>query len=144
MSPIPTLTRNQYAAIASTLLLAAAMTIWSDLFAFSKAVHLPAWTKHLPNPINTPAYLAFVCLAPAALVPITPVSAGLAVIRCLLIAPLPALIGYALNPIYQDQYLFWNLIFNYLWMILFHCLIPALLLLSVRAVVHYLPKLIRG
>lgn len=129
--------RNRLALIASTFLLSAAMFIWADLFNFSKVVYLPAWTKVLPAPINVPAYLAFTCLVPAAFVADSLRSACLAVAQSVLLSPLAAIVAYALNPIHQDKYLLANSLFNYVFIVLFHCLIPALLLVGVRAAIHY-------
>jgi hypothetical protein len=116
------------------------MVIWVDLFIFSKVVYLPAWANVLPAPILAPAFLAFVCLIPAAVVPDTLGGARWAVARSVLLSPLTAIAAYALNPANQDRFLPANAIFNYLWIVLFHCLVPALLLVIVRGVFHYSRK----
>ena len=132
--------RNHTAFVASTLLLSAAMVIWVDLFTFSKVVYLPAWAKVLHTPIMAPAYLAFVCLIPAVFVASSLENARLAVIKSVLLSPVAAIAAYALNPAYQDRFLPMNVLFNYVWIVLFHCFLPALLLVGARAVFHYALK----
>jgi hypothetical protein len=131
--------RNRIAFIASTFLLSAAILIWVELFTFSKVANLPEWAKVLPTPIMAPAYLAFVCLIPAAVVADSLKSACLAVTKSVQLSPLAAIAAYALNPAYHDRFLLANVLFNYVWIALFHCFLPALLLVCVRAVFHYLP-----
>jgi hypothetical protein len=143
-SAIVTMKRSQAASIASTLLLSAAIVIWIDLFAFSKTVHLPAWTSVLPMPMMTPAYLAFICLIPAAVVASSLKNACVAVTKSVLLSPLAAMAAYALNPAYQDRFLPINLLFNYVWIVLFNCLLPAMLLVGARAAFHYALKYRHG
>lgn len=132
--------RNFVAFIASTLLLSAAMIIWVDLFTFSKVVYRPAWAKVLPMPRMVPAYLAFVCLIPAAVVASTPKDALLAVTKSFLLSPLAAIAAFALNPAHQYWFLPINMLYNYVWIVLFHCILPALLLVSARGIFHYVRK----
>jgi hypothetical protein len=116
------------------------MLIWVDLFTFQKVVYLPAWAKILPAPLMAPAYLAFVCLIPAAFVANTLKGSILTVTKSVLLSPLTAIAAFALNPAHQDGSLTVNVLFNYVWIVLFHCLLPALLLVGARAVLHYALK----
>jgi hypothetical protein len=115
-------------------LLATAVLIWRDLFFFDKVVYLPAWTASLPSPIDTPRYLAFLCLLPAALLTSTLPAAIRAVAWALLLAPLPVLVVYLVNDPSTGADLWFNTAFHYAWVVGFHCLAPALLLLVARAV----------
>jgi len=131
------LNRNQLALGISIVALSVAMVVWVDLFIFSKVVHLPQWADALPLPILAPSFLVFFCLIPAAFGPDSFKSACHAIIFSLLVCPIAAVISYAVNPLYQDWFLPANALFNYFWVIGFHCLVPAMLLLAVRAIVYF-------
>jgi hypothetical protein len=135
-----TMTRNNVAFLASTFLLSAAMVIWVDLFTFSKVVYLPAWTKVLPITIMAPSYIAFFCLIPATFIANNLASARVAVAKSVLLSPLAAIAIYAFNPSHQNRFLFANTLFNYVWIVLFYCLLPALLLVGARTVFHSVLK----
>ena len=134
------MTRNNIALFASTLLLSAAMVTWVDLFTFSKVVYLPAWAKVLPIPIMVPAYITFVCLIPVTFIANSLASARVAIAKSVLLSPLAVIAIYALNPSHQNRFLFANAFFNYAFIVLYHCLLPALLLVGVRSVFHYMLK----
>lgn len=134
------MTRNNIAFLTSTILLSAAMVIWVDLFTFSKVVYLPAWTRVLPIPIMVPAYIAFFCLIPATFLADTLASTRVAIAKSVLLSPLAAIAIYALNPSHQNRFLFANTLFNYVWIVLFHFLLPALLLVGTRSIFHYVFK----
>jgi hypothetical protein len=116
----------------SAVLLATSILVWRDLYFFSKVVYLPTWTANLPSPINTPAYLAVLCLLPAAFISSTRGAAIRAVIWAVLVAPLPALGVYATSTSSSGINLVLNTVFNYGWVIGFNCLVPALVLLGLR------------
>jgi hypothetical protein len=94
----PTLNRNRIAFYISVVALSAAMVIWGDLFRWSKSVYIPDWAKALPHPMRLPSYLTFVCLLPAALGTDSLASALGAVLKAVLIAPIAAVIAYAVTP----------------------------------------------
>ncbi len=124
--------RNYLAIIASATLLSVSILIWRDMFLFSKVVYLPTWTAILPSPINTPVYVAFVCLLPAAFIPSTPQGAAHSLVWTVLFSPSLALIAYVAGTISPDSNLWLNAAFNYAWVIGFHCFLPALGLFAVR------------
>jgi hypothetical protein len=134
------MTRNNIAFLASTFFLSVAMVIWVDLFTFSKVVYLPAWAKVLPIPIMVPAYIAFLCLIPATIIANTLASTRVAIAKSVLLSPLAAIAIYALNPSHQNRFLFANALFNYVWIVLFHFLLPALLLIGARTIFHFVLK----
>jgi len=125
--------RHHLATIASAALLSVSVFVWRDLFFFSKVAHLPAWTAILPIPINTPAYLAFACLIPAAFIPSTASGAARALAWAIAFSPLPALIMYIASTVTSGTDLWLNAAFNYAWVVGFHCFLPALGLFAVRA-----------
>ena len=131
---IESLNRNQLALGISIFALSLAMVVWVDLFTFSKVVHLPQWADALPLPIFAPSFLVLFCLIPAAFGTDSFKSACQAIIFSLLVCPLAAVVAYALNPLNQTRFLPANAIFNYFWVIGFHCFIPALLVLMTRAI----------
>ena len=116
----------------SAVLLAVSILVWRDLYFFSKVVYLPTWTANLPSPINTPAYLAVLCLLPAAFISSTRGAAVRAVAWAVLVAPLPALGVYATSTSTTGVNLVLNTVFNYGWVVGFNCLVPALVLLGLR------------
>jgi len=134
---MPRLNRNQLALGTSLIALSTAMVVWVDLFTFSKVVHLPNWTQILPWPMLAPAFLAFTCLLPAAFGSDSLASSRKAITVSVLLAPTTAISIYALNPLHQDHLLPVNALFNYLWMIGWNCLAPALILYSGRLLIHF-------
>ena len=130
--------RDRISTLTSLALLSAAMVIWADIFNFSKTVYLPEWAKLLPSPINAPAYLTLLCLIPAALASTSVQHAAQNVAASVFVAPLFAIAAYALNPIHQNTYLIANALFSYGWIVLFHCAVPAFLLLAIRLAAHYI------
>lgn len=123
--------RDLIAICSSVVLLAVSVLVWRDLYFFSKTVHLPAWTASLPDPIHTPAYLAVVCLLPAAFISSTLRSAARALAIAVLVAPLPALGVYVISkPAGAD--LLMNTVGNYGFIICYHCFLPASGLLALR------------
>lgn len=136
--------RDLIATITSTALLAAAVVTWRELFFFSKAVHLPTWTTNLPSPIDTPRYLAFLCLLPAALFASTLSAAIRAIAWAVLLAPLPALVAYLASGSATGPDRWLNAAFNYAWVIGFNCLVSALILVAARALVLAAKRCIGG
>ena len=136
--------RDRLSMLASLALLSATMVIWADIFNFSKIVHPPEWAQYLHNPINAPTYLTLLCLVPVALVSTSVQRAALSVAASIFIAPLFAVAAYGLNPIHQNAYLFANALFSYAWIVLFHCVVPALFLLGIRASAHFVRAKISG
>ncbi|MDP3537502.1 MAG: hypothetical protein Q8S26_02230 [Azonexus sp.] len=130
--------RDRLSTLTSLALLATAMLIWADIFNFSKTIYLPGWATLLPSPVNAPTYLTLLCLIPAALASTSITRAIRSISICIVVAPLFAVAIYALNPIHQNAYLFANALFSYVWIVLFHCAAPALLLLASRAAANHL------
>ena len=124
--------RDLIATSSSVMLLAVSVLVWRDLYFFSKVIYLPTWTASLPGPINTPAYLATLCLLPAAFISSTRGAAARAVAWAVLVAPLPALGVYAISTSTSGVDLVLNSVFNYGWVVGFHCLFPALVLVALR------------
>ena len=130
------MTRARWGFLVSTLALSLVMAVWSDMFLWAKVGNLPTWVEALPSPILAPAYLAFVCLVPATFVPETLSRARSAIMKSVLLAPLSAVAVFALNPLHQNAAIPFNVLFHYVWIVLFHCLVPALLLVAIRTAAH--------
>lgn len=132
------ISRNQLALALSIIPLSIAMIVWPELFLWSKVVHLPNWAKLLPAPIFAGAYVSLLCLLPAAFLTESFASAKRALLMAVAITPAAAIVPYALNPIYFDKYLPFNVVFHYLWVILFCLLLPALILGTIRKFASFL------
>ena len=103
-------------------------------FAFAKIVYMPAWAALLPSAFLAPCVIALPCLVPAALFT-TSVRAGVrSLLWVALLAPMPALVMYAANPIHQHSGLPLNLAFQYVWIVGSGLLLPASGLLGVRTI----------
>lgn len=115
----------------SALALAVAMVIWRDLFLFSKSVSLPAWAEFLPSPLLAPAMIVFLLLAPAALLVHDYDRARQVLVSAILLSPLPCLLVYAAtSPVRRGL---WFIIpFHYGWIVVFHCLVPAVIWMLLR------------
>lgn len=138
--PAPRMNRNRIAFFASLAALSAAMVIWGDLFRWSKVAYLPEWAKALPAPLMLPSYLTFVCLLPAAFGTDSLTSARAAVLKSVLLAPFAAVVAYALNPLHQDFSLIPNALFHYVWIVLFFCVLPAVFVVFIHAVIEFALK----
>lgn len=135
---------NNFATFTSAALLATSIFIWRDLFFFSKTVHLPAWTAVLPSPINTPLYLAFFCLLPAAFLTSTLSTAIRATAKAIFLAPLPTFFFLLLSQVGFDIVELVGVLFTYVWVVGFNCLAPALLLVAARAIASAVKRYFRG
>ena len=120
------------------------MVIWGDLFRWSKVAYLPEWANALPAPLMLPSYLTFVCLLPAALGTDSLANARAVVLKTVLIAPLAAVIAFAVSPQHQNAALLFNALFHYVWIVLFFCALPAVLVILVRAAIAFALKKAHG
>ncbi len=132
-----TISRNQQALALSAALLVAAMLLWPEMFLWAKVVHLPSWTEFLPAQIFAGSYVSFLCLLPAAFLTDTFASAKRALILVVALTPLAAVGTYAANPAHHNHYIVFNVVFHYMWVILFALLLPSILLLSMRKLLTY-------
>lgn len=100
---------------------------WSDLFLFSKTVYLPGWSDYLPDAINLPRYLTFMCLIPFLLThSIYNYKKPLAIIVAT--SPLPALVFYILDHI-NNTNVYANTAFNYAWILIWNIMFPTILII---------------
>ena len=127
--------RNRIAFSASLVTLSAAMVIWGDLFRWSKVTYLPEWAHALPASLMLPSYLTFVCLLPAALGTVSLANARAFVLKTVLVAPIAAVIAFAVSPQHQNAALLFNALFHYVWIVLFFCALPAILAILIRAAI---------
>ncbi len=118
--------------IASLLALGLSMILWPDLFLFAKKVFLPEWAELLPSPIDAAKYLAFLCLIPVTITSKTTLEALKNISKVILIAAiLPTLIFvFRVNP--YEKYFVHNTLFQYIFVILWNCLLPAVILLVIK------------
>jgi hypothetical protein len=107
-------------------------------------MYLPAWTAMLPFSIYTPSYLIFLCLIPVVFLTDTRTNALLFTYKSLLLSPLLGLLVYALS---RDSgsigSFFFNISFNYAFIVLFHGLIPFTFLFALRAAPAFITSLRR-
>jgi hypothetical protein len=114
-------------------MLSLAMVYWSNIFLFAKTVLLPSWAESLPSPIDAPKCVAFVCLIPALLYTSTLAKAAKNIAAIVLIASIFPVLIYIFKTNSQDIHLLFNVAFQYIWVIGWNCLLPALALLGIRA-----------
>lgn len=132
-----TISRNHLALALSAIPLAIAMLAWPELFLWSKVVHLPSWTELLPMPLFAGAYISFLCLLPAAFFTESFAGAKRALLMAVIITPVAAVATYAFNPIHHNKYLPFNVVFHYVWVILFCLLLPAVILGTIRKLASF-------
>jgi len=137
--------RNRLAFLGSLIALSAATVIWGDLFRWSKVVYIPKWAEILPAPIYLPAYLAFVCLLPAAFATDSSEIARASVLKCVLLAPVASIAAFALSalhppPFISVSHLIINTLFHYIWIVLFFCALPAFFVVLIRTLSSMLAK----
>lgn len=130
--------RNTLAFWASLVMLSTVMSIWFEMFRFSKDLHIPVWGQVLPYPFLLPFYMVFFCLLPAAFIATTFRLSCLLVFRCVLISSLfPSVIlmlSITYNPIANGAG-------SYLFVLLWICLIPSCLVVVMRAVFDLLRRI---
>jgi len=123
--------RNKLAFWVSLVMLSTVMSIWFEMFRFSKDLRLPEWGLVLPYPFLLPFYMVFFCLLPAAFIATTFRLSCLFVFGCIIISSLfPSIIlmiSITYNPIANGAG-------SYLFVLLWICLIPSCLVVVMRAV----------
>lgn len=129
--------RNRIAFLLSLIVLSIVMTIWRDMFLFSKSLPVPKWSYFLPYPFILTSDLIIFCLLPAAFVTERISSACLAVLACVLLAPLVPVINLMMSISYNPLI---NGMGNYLFIILFHCAFPAFFVVFIRTVINLIQK----
>lgn len=120
----------------SLALLSLAMVVWSDLYLFAKTVQLPDWADLLPSPIDAPKYIAFLCLIPAILFSSTLADAATNISKIILIASIFPVLIFIFKTNSHGIVLIYDMIFQYLWVIGWNCLLPALILLALRLICY--------
>lgn len=120
----------------SLQLLSLAMIFWSDLYLFAKTVQLPGWAESLPSPIDAPKYIVFLCLIPAVLFSSTLTDAATQISKIILIASIFPVLIFIFKTNSQGIELIYNVIFQYLWVIGWSCLLPSLILLGLRIICY--------
>lgn len=128
--------RDQVAFGVSTIVLAAAMLAWFDLFAFRKIVYLPEWASFLPLPPFAGAVVAIPLLIPVVFLSHNLRAACRGTLRAAAFSPVPALVAYALTPAHQHSGLPMNLLVQYAVLAVLGCLLPGLIMLGFRVVLQ--------
>lgn len=124
--------------VVSLLLLSLAMVSWSELYLFAKTVSLPEWAESLPSPIDAPKYLAFLCLIPAVIFASSLANAFVQISKIILIASIFPVLIFIFKTNSQGAELIYNVIFQYIWVIGWNCLPPALCLLGLRLIWQFI------
>ena len=133
--------KKDYIALSiSCILLSVFIYIYFDLFSFSKNINLPDWAMALPFPMSAPSLIVALSLIPALIIPNKLYSVFRVIVACLLISPIAGLINFSLIPAHQHNGLLYNILFNYFWIIFFHCLIPAVIIFSARIAYKFFYK----
>ena len=142
--------RTRIVLVASTLALSAAMAIWADVFLFAKSALEPEWVARLPESMQIMAgsLVVLACLIPSAFVIESPRTAVWVTAKVILLSPLAAVTVCAWRDRHElaDEWFIapLGLLSQYIWVLLFHCIAPALLLLAIRITVHLLDEHLRG
>jgi hypothetical protein len=139
------LNRNLFALVISTLALSCSIVVLLNLFFFSKSTLVPTWVNRLPEPFHFGSFpgiaacIVFICLCPAAFIPETPRKAISVLIKTILLSPLPGLFIYTNKLMHQitDYRDLLNIPFQYLWVIIFNCIVPAFVLIILRNITNY-------
>jgi hypothetical protein len=142
--------RSRIALVASILALSTAMAIWADLFLFAKSVVEREWVNRLPESMQMMAgsIVVLACLIPTAFVIESPRAAVWATAKAILLSPLAAVAVCAWasrRALAEEWYLApLGLFSQYIWILLFHCIAPALVLLAIRITFHRLYEHLSG
>jgi len=142
--------RTRIVLVGSTLALSAAMAIWADVFLFAKSAFEPKWVARLPESMQIMAgsLVVLACLIPSAFIIESPRTAVWVTAKVILLSPLAAVTVCAWRSRHElaDEWFIApvGLLSQYVWVLLFHCVAPALLLLAIRITVHLLDEHLHG
>lgn len=139
--------RSRIALIISTGMLSCSILLFSIIFLFSNSVSVSPWIVKLieqffdPLPIygsGLTTFTTFICLIPAAFIPENPLKSIVVIAKTIFISPLPTLIVYV---IYDFDHLsliyLLNIPLQYVWVIIVHCLAPAIAISILRYALSY-------
>ena len=123
---------SRFLFIVSLVMLSILFTVYSELFLFSKNVEIPYWITMLPEPFSLfgfPGFTRisiFICLLPIFFAKEKTLASGLLLMKIVFLSIVPVLIIYSFEIIPKiEGYRAWfNLSFQYFWIVCFHCLIP--------------------
>jgi hypothetical protein len=134
--------RNRIAFFVSLIMLSLALIIWRDMFLFAKSVSVtwPKWSYFLPYPFILTSDIVIVCLLPVAFFTDSFRFACASVVMCVLLSPLVPVINWMTTISYTPLI---NGIYNYLFIILFHCAFPVFLVLFIRGTTNYIQNIYR-
>lgn len=143
--------RNRFAFLLSTVALSMAVVFFRESFFFSKIVSIPAWLGNLPEPLQYflfPEFtriVTFLCLIPAAFLPKKTLLSGFAISQTVFLAPLPALLLYSRRIIQEmtDSRVWINIPIQYFFVVLYHFILPAILIFFIRCILSSLYTLFR-
>ncbi len=129
--------RNRIAFFASLIMLSFVMIIWRDMFLFTKSAPVPKWSYFLPYPFILTSDIVFVCLLPVAFFPKSFRFKYASVLICVLLSPLIPVVTWMTTISYHPLV---NGIYNYLFIILFHCFFPVFFIVLIRTIVDCIHK----
>jgi hypothetical protein len=139
--------RTQVAVTLSVLILAMAILMWPDIFLFSRVYNRPSWfwLKWVPSLYTASDCIGLLGLIPAAILPPTLHLAGRALTTATFVVPVTAVLVFVGNNRASSSalQLISNALFNYAWVLGTTCLIPALLLFTLRAAASFLVSRMR-
>jgi hypothetical protein len=126
--------KTKYLFLISLLSLSALLVLFSDLYLFSKFVTIPPWIEQLPKPFSYfgfPGFTRvaiFICLMPIAFAKEKLIKSSLLVLKTVVLSVIPVIITHSIEiiPNFSDYRDWGNIPYQYLWIIVFHYLIPVL------------------
>lgn len=128
----------------SGVCLAMCMWQWPQGYLFSKVMVLPSWAEAVPHALYLPVFMVLMCLAPIIFYAPSLLRAMQNMAWVILLFSFIPLIFYLFKSEGNDQYLLYNLIFNYVWVVGWHCLPAALFWLMLRGVWQWMRHGIRS
>ncbi len=119
----------------SLLALGSAIAVYPTIFLFYMIARAPEWAAILPEWVGPSFLISFLCLLPCAASSSVWESAKSASVSIVL-SPIPALLIYSANFDGDLRLLVVNVVWHYLWVTMFHLLLPALLVVAAKYLVN--------
>lgn len=115
-------------------------SIWQQFFIFSKTIYLPIWASSWPLPVFIGSQVAFASIAVTALAEKNEDLRYKRVLLSPFVMPISAVIFHALklfNEGNSAEHITSNIVANYLYIALFVCLIPSIIVLTLHEIFSF-------
>lgn len=123
--------RDKVAFGVSLILLSIVMSVWWEMFRFSKELRVPGWSRGIPYPFLLPYYMVTVGLIPATFIASSFRSSCVFVLLCVLISSVFPSIRVMMSAAYHPL---GNGLLSYMFVVIWICMLPSCLLVFMKVI----------